>query len=126
MEETPEQLRMRLHQSARTWEAQRITGAQTGVLVGHLDEICDGPERRRQFLKYIYATSTSKDLTADQWVVLRNWLDPQPIITRDMRPDDKPVWLVQGHCHHEARAVIRAQQEIDRLERIAAGQTSFL
>ena len=85
-----------------------VTPKFVGALVGHLNSICGSDERRHTFLRYLFGVTSSKHLTAKQWVALYAFLAPK------QNPDDSK-WYVWAECAHMARKVIDTQQEIDRM-----------
>jgi hypothetical protein len=73
-----EEYRKDFQEAARSAVDEPITPpGLRGLIVGTLNKYCRGDGNRKQFLKALTGYSSTKDLTAAEWIALRWFLDPE-------------------------------------------------
>lgn len=75
-----------------------------------LNELFDGDDTRRLFLKWAFDCDSSKDLTDTQLAGLWDWLKPS-------KDDDTGKWVIRPKCYETSAAwMIYYQKQIGQLD----------
>lgn len=81
------------------WTTERRQGRRTSIII-HLNELFDGDEGRRTFLKWAFGVTSVKDLKDSELARLWEWLGPN-------KDEETGEWTIRAKCCQTAATIKR-------------------